>query len=154
MRIAPAVIALEPFDLGLEPERAGGVGGDLARQEEVGLALMDEVHDARLVVADRRGPAHLGREHQPAVGDPGPLRRLAGVAWVLPVDVELGLAAEAQGEAEVRARDGVAVERDQPDGRARRLRLELGGQGGDEAGQGGDKGEQAHGHSLSAAERP
>ena len=151
LRIATLVIAFEPVDGRGDLDGAGRLAVDLAVDEEVGLALVAEIDHAREVDAlgCRPIPDHL-REH----GDTlrlGPLGLgcLAGVAGVQPVDVVAGVGTEAQRQLQFLAGDGGGLQRDELNLGVRRS-SDLGGEAAGE--EGGDEGEEAHGHTLGEAD--
>ena len=114
MRPAAGVIALEPFGFAFEGQRAFGAGRDGDLHEQQGLVLVDEVIDAGLVEHLGAGPDEV------ADGGAGlllPFDRggLAGVAGVLPVDVEVRVAAEAHRDQGLLARADVGGQVDQVD---------------------------------------
>ena len=94
MRPAPGVVALEPFGFAFEGQRALGVTGDGDFHEQQGLVLVDEVHHAGLVDQLGAGPDE-GADLRAGKFLPFHRRCLSGIARILPVDVEVRVAAEA-----------------------------------------------------------
>ena len=114
MRPAAGVVALEPFGFALEGQLTFGAGRDGHFHEQQGFVLVDEVIDAGLV-------EHLGAgPDETPDGGAGlllPFDRggLTGVAWVLPVDVEVRVAAEAHRDQRLFARADIGGQVDQVD---------------------------------------